>query len=189
MMNKQRNLLVVSGPSGAGKDTVVGRMMERHPEIEISVSATTRAPRQGEQDGVNYYYMTNEQFEQKIEQCEMLEYVKYCDKYYGTPKSEVDKRLDAGIPVVLVIEVIGAGNIKKMYPESTLVFVAPPSMEELRSRLCGRGTETPEKIECRMKRAQEEMQYADAYDFQVVNDSIDECAEEIYAILKKRRSE
>lgn len=188
-MNKQRNLIVVSGPSGAGKDTVVSRMMERHPEIEISVSATTRSPRPGEEDGVNYYYLTNEQFEQKINQGEMLEYVNYCGKYYGTPKSEVDKRLDAGIPIVLVIEVIGAGNIKKMYPESTLVFVTPPSMDELRARLCGRGTETPEKIECRMHRAEEEMQYADAYDFRVINDDIDTCAEEIYTILKKRREE
>ncbi len=189
MMNKQRNLLVVSGPSGAGKDTVVSRMRERHPEIEISVSATTRAPRPGEQDGVNYYYMTKEQFESKIEQCEMLEHVQYCDKYYGTPKSEVDKRLDAGIPVVLVIEVIGAANIKKMYPESTLVFIAPPSMQELRSRLCQRGTETAEKIECRMKCAQEEMKHAQEYDFRVVNENVDECAEEIYAILNQRRGE
>ena len=114
-MNKQRYLLVVSGPSGAGKDTVVSRMMQKHPEIEISVSATTRAPRAGETDGENYYFLTNEQFEAKIDRGEMLEYVNYCGKYYGTPKSEVDARLDRGTTVVLVIEVVGAANIKKLY--------------------------------------------------------------------------
>ena len=112
-MNKQRYLLVVSGPSGAGKDTVVSRMMQKHPEIEISVSATTRAPRAGETDGENYYFLTNEQFEAKNRPGEMLEYVNYCGKYYGTPKSEVDARLDRGTTVVLVIEVVGAANIKK----------------------------------------------------------------------------
>ena len=134
-MNKQRYLLVVSGPSGAGKDTVVSRMMQKHPEIEISVSATTRAPRAGETDGENYYFLTNEQFEAKIDRGEMLEYVNYCGKYYGTPKSEVDARLDRGTTVVLVIEVVGAANIKKLYPESTLIFIMPPSMDELRARL------------------------------------------------------
>ena len=128
-MNKQRYLLVVSGPSGAGKDTVVSRMMQKHPEIEISVSATTRAPRAGETDGENYYFLTNEQFEEKIDRGEMLEYVNYCGKYYGTPKSEVDARLDRGTTVVLVIEVVGAANIKKLYPESTLIFIMPPSMD------------------------------------------------------------
>ena len=136
-MNKQRYLLVVSGPSGAGKDTVVSRMMQKHPEIEISVSATTRAPRAGETDGENYYFLTNEQFEAKIDRGEMLEYVNYCGKYYGTPKSEVDARLDRGTTVVLVIEVVGAANIKKLYPESTLIFIMPPSMDELRARLRG----------------------------------------------------
>ena len=154
-MNKERHLLVVSGPSGAGKDTVVRRMMEKYPEIELSVSATTRAPRNGEKEGIDYYFMTNETFEQKIERGEMLEYVHYCDRYYGTPKSEVDRRLDAGIPVVLVIEVIGAANIKKLYPDSTLVFIMPPSLEELSRRLHGRGTEPEGVIQKRLARAQE----------------------------------
>ena len=159
-MNKQRYLLVVSGPSGAGKDTVVSRMMQKHPEIEISVSATTRAPRAGETDGENYYFLTNEQFEEKIDRGEMLEYVNYCGKYYGTPKSEVDARLDRGTTVVLVIEVVGAANIKKLYPESTLIFIMPPSMDELRARLRGRGTESEEAIAGRLKRAEEELPYA-----------------------------
>lgn len=188
-MNKERHLLVVSGPSGAGKDTVVRRMMEKYPEIELSVSATTRAPRNGEKEGIDYYFMTNEAFEQKIERGEMLEYVHYCDRYYGTPKSEVDRRLDAGIPVVLVIEVIGAANIKKLYPDSTLVFIMPPSLEELSRRLHGRGTEPEDVIQKRLARAQEEIERKAQYDFSVVNDDVDHCAEKVYSILRKRLEE
>lgn len=188
-MNKERHLLVVSGPSGAGKDTVVRRMMEKYPEIELSVSATTRAPRNGEKEGIDYYFMTNEAFEQKIERGEMLEYVHYCDRYYGTPKSEVDRRLDAGIPVVLVIEVIGAANIKKLYPDSTLVFIMPPSLEELSRRLHGRGTEPEDVIQKRLARAQEEIERKAQYDFSVVNDDADRCAEKVYSILRKRLEE
>ena len=165
-MNKQRYLLVVSGPSGAGKDTVVSRMMQKHPEIEISVSATTRAPRAGETDGENYYFLTNEQFEKKIDRGEMLEYVNYCGKYYGTPKSEVDGRLDRGTTVVL-----------------------PPSMDELRARLRGRGTESEEAIVGRLKRAEEELPYAREYDFSVENRDVDACADEIYRILKQRQQD
>ena len=179
-MNKQRYLLVVSGPSGAGKDTVVSRMMQKHPEIEISVSATTRAPRAGETDGENYYFLTNEQFEAKIDRGEMLEYVNYCGKYYGTPKSEVDARLDRGTTVVLVIEVVGAANIKKLYPAS---------MDELRARLRGRGTESEEAIAGRLKRAEEELPYAREYDFSVENRDVDACADEIYRILKQRQQD
>ena len=168
-MNKQRYLLVVSGPSGAGKDTVVSRMMQKHPEIEISVSATTRAPRAGETDGENYYFLTNEQFE--------------------APKSEVDARLDRGTTVVLVIEVVGAANIKKLYPESTLIFIMPPSMDELRARLRGRGTESEEAIAGRLKRAEEELPYAREYDFSVENRDVDACADEIYRILKQRQQD
>ena len=188
-MNKQRYLLVVSGPSGAGKDTVVSRMMQKHPEIEISVSATTRAPRAGETDGENYYFLTNEQFEKKIDRGEMLDYVNYCGKYYGTPKSEVDGRLDRGTTVVLVIEVVGAANIKKLYPESTLIFIMPPSMDELRARLRGRGTESEEAIAGRLKRAEEELPYAREYDFSVENRDVDACADEIYRILKQRQQD
>ena len=188
-MNKQRCLLVVSGPSGAGKDTVVARLMQMHPEIEISVSATTRAPRAGEVEGVNYYYLTDEAFETKIARGEMLEYAGYCGRYYGTPKSEVDGRLDAGITVVLVIEVQGAANVKRIYPESTLIFLMPPSIEELRARLLGRGTESAEAVERRLERAKEEMAHAGEYDFTVVNREIDACAEEIWRILCARQSE
>ncbi len=188
-MNKQRCLLVVSGPSGAGKDTVVARLMQLHPEVELSVSATTRAPRAGEVDGVHYYFLTDAQFEEKIARGEMLEYAGYCGRYYGTPRSEVDRRLEAGTTVVLVIEVQGAANIKRLYPESTLIFLMPPSIEELRARLLGRKTETPEAVERRLERAKEEMARAGEYDFTVVNREVDACADEIYQILRARQSE
>lgn len=188
-MNKQRCLLVVSGPSGAGKDTVVARLMQLHPEVELSVSATTRTPRAGEVDGVHYYFLTDAQFEEKIARGEMLEYAGYCGRYYGTPRSEVDRRLEAGTTVVLVIEVQGAANIKRLYPESTLIFLMPPSIEELRARLLGRKTETPEAVERRLERAKEEMARAGEYDFKVVNREVDACADEIYQILRARQSE
>ena len=188
-MNEQRRLLVVSGPSGAGKDTVVKYLMEAHPEIEISVSATTRAMRPGEEEGVNYYYMTNAQFEEKLARGEILEHVNYCGKYYGTPKSEVDRRIAAGTTVVLVIEVVGAANIKRMYPESTLVFILPPSMEELARRLRGRGTEDEAAVQKRLARAEEELREKDAYDFAIVNDDARRCAVELYEILRARQSE
>lgn len=189
MMNKQRYLLVVSGPSGAGKDTVVKRLMEKHPEIEISVSATTRAPRPGEAEGADYYFLAKEGFEQKIARGEMLEYVNYCGNYYGTPKAEVDRRLDDGTTVVLVIEVIGAGNMKRLYPESTLVFIMPPSIEELGRRLRGRGTEEEQVVLKRLARAAEELELAHEYDFSVVNDDVDRCADELYEILRRRQQE
>ena len=186
--NKARYLLVISGPSGAGKDTVVAHLRTKHPEIEISVSATTRPMREGEAEGVNYYYISQQAFEQKIAEGEMLEYANYCGNYYGTPKSEVDEHIENSTTVVLVIEVQGAGNIKKMYPQCTTVFVCPPSLAELESRLRGRGTESEESIARRMQRAQEEMEMASQYDFQVTNDDIDACAQRIYDILQQRQA-
>ena len=186
-MNKERYLIVVSGPSGVGKDTVVKKLCEKHPEIAVSVSATSRKMRQNEKEGVDYFYLTNEEFERWIAEDKLVEYANYCGNYYGTPRFQIDDRIRNGISVVLVIEVEGAGNIKRQYPESTTIFVCPPSMEELESRLRGRGTDTEEAILKRLARAREEMRFAPTYDRQVVNDDVESCADEIYRIILERR--
>ena len=188
-MNKDRYLVVVSGPSGCGKDTVVKTMREKHPEIEVSVSATSRAMREGEAEGVNYYYMTRETFQQKVQAGEILEYTQYNGNLYGTPKHEVDTRIAQGRTVILVIEVEGAGNIRKLYPEALTIFLLPPSMEELENRLRSRGTEDEETIQRRLKRAETEIANSVNYDEHVVNDVVDTCAEEIYSIIQKRIAE
>ena len=182
-MNKQRHLVVISGPSGTGKTTVAQRLIQLHPEIEVSVSATSRAPRPGEQEGVNYYYMTRENFEEKIAAGEILEYTEYCGNYYGTPKSEVDRRIERGITVILVIEVDGAANMRRLYPDCNTIFVRPPSYDELERRLRSRGTEDEASIRRRLSRAVEEMEYAVDYSSVVVNDTVDPCAAEIYQLI------
>lgn len=186
-MNNEQYLVVVSGPSGSGKDTVVSRLMAQHPEIEISVSATTRDKRPGEQEGVNYYYLTVPAFEQKIADGEILEYTQYCGNYYGTPKSEVDRRITAHTTVILVIEVVGATNVKRLYPGATTIFIQPPSYAELEERLRGRGTESEQAIQSRLARAAEEMSYASDYDEVVVNDDVDRCADEIYRLIQEHQ--
>ena len=188
-MSAEKYLLVVSGPSGVGKDTVVRRLREIHREVCFSVSATTRAPREGEADGVDYYFLTKDQFEAKIAANEVVEYTCYCGNYYGTLRSELERRMTNGEPIVLVIEVEGAQNIKRLYPGCTTVFLLPPSREELRRRLAGRGTEDEETIARRLARADEELALADSYDYRVVNQTPDACAEEIYAILRARLDE
>ncbi len=183
---KKGVLLVVSGPSGCGKGTVLAFVKEMGNYC-YSVSATTRAPREGEQDGVNYFFITKEQFEEKIQKGEMLEYTNYSCNYYGTPKEYVETCLAEGKNVILEIETEGAMNIKRIYPDAFLVFIAPPNLETLEARLRGRGTETEEAIRRRLDRADAEMKLTGEYDFVVVNEQgmAEDAANKINAIVNE----
>ena len=192
MMNEQRRLLVVSGPSGVGKDSVVKAMIRKYAQadelIEVSVSATTRSKALGEAEGVDYHFLERRQFEEHIAADSFLEYAEYSENYYGTLKAEVDSRISRGITCVLVIEVRGAERVKSAYPECTTVFVLPPDMKELESRIRGRKRDSEEQIHQRMETAKLlEMPLADSYDFKIVNTDLDTCADELYAILKQRQ--
>ena len=161
-------LIVVSGPAGSGKGTVNGILLES-PEFAYSVSATTRAPRPGEVDGVNYHFITKEDFEARIARGEMLEYTSYCGNYYGTPLREAIEVMESGRNLILEIEVEGAQNVKRIYPEAVLIMLLPPSFAVQESRLRGRGTETEEKICARLARTREEIPLVDHYDYVVYN--------------------
>ena len=185
-MANDKFLFVVSGAAGTGKDSVVKALREAHPEIEKTVSATTRAPRPGEQEGVDYYYRTREQFQQLLENDQVVEHNFYNGNYYGTLKSEVEKRLEAGKVVVLVIDVHGAANIRRMFPGATTVFLLPPSVEELEHRLRGRGTETEESIQERLATARQELAEQDKFTVKLVNNQIEPCAAELYQVFCQR---
>ena len=185
MKNQDKGILiVVSGFSGAGKGTLMKKLLETYDNYALSVSATTRAPRQGETHGKEYFFKSVEEFEKMIAQDELIEYAKYVDNYYGTPESYVTSQLEAGRDVILEIEIQGALKVKEKYPDTLLLFVTPPSAEELKARLIGRGTESMEVIEARMKRAIEEAQYMDSYDYLIVNDDIDICMEEMHQVIQ-----
>ncbi len=180
-------LIVLSGPSGCGKGTVLGEYMNGRNDAFLSVSATTRAPRPGEVDGVNYYYLTKEEFEEKIANDGMLEYASYCDNYYGTPKDKVYEKLDAGINVILEIEVQGAMKVKERCPEAVLVFILPPSLKELENRLNGRGTEDEKTVRKRLDKAIEELRMAEKYDYLIVNDVVKEAAANLDAVISSQQ--
>lgn len=184
--NIQSGLLVVlSGPAGSGKGTVLSRLLEDE-RYTYSVSATTRAPRPGEQDGVNYHFLSREEFEKRIAEGAMLEYTEYCGNYYGTPRKETEAVLASGKNLVLEIEVMGAANVKRHYPEAIAIMLLPPSYAEQEKRLRGRGTETEEKILARLERTKEELGCLDDYDYIVYNKpgSVEACADDIRAILR-----
>lgn len=185
MKNQNKGILiVVSGFSGAGKGTLMKKLLENYDNYALSVSATTRAPRQGETHGKEYFFKTVEEFEKMIAQDELIEYAKYVDNYYGTPESYVTDQLEAGRDVILEIEIQGALKVKEKYPDTLLLFVTPPSAEELKARLVGRGTESMEVIEARMRRAIEEAQYMDSYDYLIVNDDLDVCMEDMHQVIQ-----
>jgi guanylate kinase len=175
-------LIVLSGPSGSGKNTVLSKMM-RDKKIFVSVSATTRPPRRGEVDGVHYHFVTKDEFEDMIEKGDVLEYTTYCQNYYGTLKSKVMEEIESGNTVILEIEVEGGMQIKKAFPQAVLVFLTAPSLDEVKNRLVLRRTESDEAIEGRLRRAKEEFKIARYYDYIVINDSVENAAKELEAII------
>ena len=185
---KQKDLVIVlSVFSGSDKGTLRKPLFKKYDEYPLSVSMTTRAPREGERDGIEYFFTTRERFEETIVQNGLIEYALYCGNYYGTPKAYVEEQLAAGRNVILEIEIQGALKIKEKFPDSLLIFVTPPSAEELKRRLEGRGTETPEVIARRLARASEESEGIEAYDYIVVNDKLEDCVEELHRLVEASR--
>ena len=185
-MNKGQ-LIVFSGPSGVGKGTVLKEFLKNRENVALSVSATTRQPRLGEENGVHYYFLTKEEFLKKVEEGNMLEYAQYNQNYYGTPKDKVEEALEQGRDIILEIEVQGALLVKEKCPDALLVFVMPPSWQELRSRLVGRNTEDAATIENRLTIARQELQQAVHYDYILVNDSVAEAAQRLEHIIEAGR--
>lgn len=182
--SKEGLLLVVSGPAGTGKGTLDAALLSRHHDMKLSVSATTRQPRNGEIDGVHYFFITEDRFKEMIDNDEFLEYMHvFGMNYYGTPRKFVEEQLRRGIDIILEIDVQGAMKVKKAYPEAVLIFIAPPSMSELKTRLIGRGTETEEQIEKRFATAFEEIKYIQNYDYVVVNDIVEKAVNRMEAIV------
>ena len=183
-MNHQGILVVVSGFSGAGKGTLMKELLKRYDKYALSISATTRAPREGETDGKEYFFVTKEQFEKMRDERKLIEYAQYVNNYYGTPKEYVEQKMAEGKDVILEIEIQGALKVKKRFPDALLLFVTPPSAEELRRRLVGRGTETLEVINARLARAAEEASGMEAYDYLLINDDLDRCVEEMHQLIQ-----
>ncbi len=184
-MENKGILIVVSGFSGSGKGTLMKELLGRYPDTyALSISATTRAPREGEKDGREYFFVSREEFEKMIAKDELIEYARYVENYYGTPRRYVEEKLKQGKDVILEIEIQGALKVKKAFPDTLLLFVTPPSASELKSRLVGRGTETMEVIRSRMNRACEEAQGMENYDYLIVNDDLNACVEEMHSIIR-----
>ena len=188
MNNNRGILIVVSGFSGTGKGTLMKRLLETYDNYALSVSATTRSPRPGEIDGKEYFFKSVDEFEKMIAQDELIEYAKYVNNYYGTPKDYVMQQLEAGKDVILEIEIQGALKVREKYPDTLLLFVTPPSAKELKERLVGRGTETMDVIKSRMKRAVEESEGVEAYDYLIINDDLETCVKEMHHVIQSEHN-
>lgn len=188
-MEKKGILTVVSGFSGSGKGTIMKQLIEEHPDTyALSISATTRAPRTGERHGKEYFFVSTEEFEQMIQEGELIEYAQYVNHYYGTPKDYVQKQLEQGKDVILEIEIQGALKVKEAYPDTLLLFVSPPSAKELKDRLVGRGTEEESVIDMRLSRAWQEAQGVENYDYFVINDDLSECVQQVHSIIQNEHA-
>lgn len=187
-MNNKGLLMIISGFSGAGKGTVVNRLLDKYGDFyALSISATTRSPREGEVHGREYFFKTREEFESMISNDELIEYARYVDNFYGTPKDYVEEKLNEGCNVILEIEIQGALKVKKIFPEAVLIFLFPPTVDELEKRLKNRGTETDQVITERMSRACKEIESAYDYDYIVINDDIEECTDAIHGMINAEK--
>lgn len=186
-MNKKGLLIVVSGPSGAGKGTICKEVLKRRDDIFVSISATTRKPRKGEVEGVNYFFLGREKFEKMIEEEAFIEYAEVYNNLYGTPKNYVLEKLNKGENILLEIDIQGALQVKKRYPEGVYIFILPPSMEELKNRIIGRGSETPESLERRFSSAFGEIEFVNQYDYYIINDEVKNAADVMEAIITAER--
>ena len=185
-MNKQGILLIISGPSGSGKGTIVERLCEKN-NFSLSISATTRKPREYEKDGVHYFFHTREEFEKMRDRKELLEWAEFCGNYYGTPRKYVEEQLESGRDVLLEIDIQGALQIKKRFPEGVFVFIVPPSLDELSARIYKRGTDSEDVIKRRMASAASELTYAAEYDYIIINDIAEKAAQKVLTIMEAER--
>lgn len=187
-MSEQGILVVISGFSGAGKGTLLKAMMEKYHNYALSISATTRSPREGEQNGKEYFFVNRESFEKMIEEGQLIEYAQYVNNYYGTPRQYVFQQMADGKDVILEIEIQGALKIKEQFSEALLLFVMPPNADELKRRLVGRGTESAEVIEARLHRAEEEAAGIDSYDYILINDNLEQCMEDMHQLIQAQHN-
>ena len=183
-MNKKGILIILSGFSGVGKGTVVRRLLSDYDNYALSISATTRKPREGEEDGVSYFFKSKEEFEQMIKEDSFIEHARYVENYYGTPKAYVQEQLDAGKDVILEIEIQGALKVKEKYPDALMLFLVPPDAQTLKERLVGRGTETADVIHDRLERAAQEAQEMGSYEYIIVNDDLDTCVKQVHELIQ-----
>jgi guanylate kinase len=178
------HVFVITGPSGVGKGTLIRTLLERLPELELSVSATTRQPRPGERDGVDYHFLTDAEFDKRVIAGDFVEHASYAGRRYGTLRSELEQRIERGVPVVLEIEVQGARQVREAMPEAVQVFIAPPSEEALRARLVGRGTDAPEEVEARLATAREELRAQGEFPHVIVNDRLEDAVAALEELVR-----